>query len=178
MVVVHYVPDLHRLRAPLSEVVDGGAGALGVGDDHELPLRREVQPVVDGREEGPGGGDPRHLQVGLGPGGEPQGPGVAADVEHPRHPRAEIGVAEALGVAREVGDRLVVGVAGAQVDGVRPAVGPAGLGEVDVGVDQAGGDPEAVEIGDVHSGGDRTGGARAGAVDLAVAENNDRVAYG
>ena len=137
MVLVDDVPDLHRRGAARGQVAHAGPRRVGVGEDHELALGGEVQPVVDGRQERPGGGDPRHLEVGLGPGGQPQGPGVAADVEDRGHPGAEVGAAEALGVAGEVGDRLVVGVAVAGVERVGAAVRPAGLGEMDVGVDEA-----------------------------------------
>ena len=77
----------------------------------------------------------------------------------------------------EAGHGLLVGVAVAQVEGVGAAVRPAGLGEVDVGVDEPGGDPEAGDVGGVHPGRHRAGGARAGALDLAFADDHHGVAH-
>ena len=177
MVLVHDVPDLDGGRAAIGQVAHAGAGRGLVGEHHEHALRRQVQPVVDGGEERPRRRDVRHLGVRLGPRRQPQRPGIAADVEDRRHSRAEVRAAVALRVQREAGDDLFIRMLGAHVDGVGAAVGPAGLGEVNVRIHQAGRDPEALEIADVHPGRHRAGGARAGALDLAFTQHHDGVGH-
>ncbi len=66
----------------------------------------------------------------------------------------------------------------AHVERVGTAVGPAGLREMDVGVDEPGHEPGTGEIDDADVGGHRAALARTGAVDLAVAQEHDRVGDG
>ena len=70
-------------------------------------------------------------------------PGVAADVEDGRHSRAEMRSAETLGMGRELRLDLLVRIPVAHVERVGPSVGPAGLREMDVRVDQPRHDPHA-----------------------------------
>ena len=67
---------------------------------------------------------------------------------------------------------LLVRIPIPRVEGVRTAVGPAGLREVDVGVDQARKDPRSRDVG--HDGARRGAAVLAGALDAPVAHDDRR----
>ena len=151
MLGAHDVPDLDAVGAARGEIARAVAAGVDVLQEDELPLGRQVDPVVRRREERPGRLDARGARVVAVRLRHRDRPGIAADVEDRRDPRAELRAEEALGVRREVRLGLLVGVAVAHVGGVRPAVGPSGLGEVDVRVDQSRHDPQPRHVGDVDA---------------------------
>src|SRR5690242_5332476 len=72
-----------------------------------------------------------------GPSGQVVGPGETADIERGSYPAAEVGAMKALGMLAERGDDGIVRILGPKVGGVGPPIDPAGLGVVDVRVDQS-----------------------------------------
>lgn len=70
---------------------------------------------------------------------------------------------------------LFVGVPHAQVERIGTPVDPAGLREVHVRIDQAGSDPGTLHVHHPGIGRHRASGAGAGALDLAVPQDHDRV---
>ncbi len=171
----HDVPDLDRLGAARREVGDARAGGLLVLQPDELPLRREVQPEIDRREERSGCPDARSERVALGPRRKLQRPRIAAHVEDARDAGTEVRTEEAFRVLAQVGLDLLVGKPRSDVEGVRASVGPPGLTEVDVGVDETRRDPQAFQVRHSGSLGERTRGARSGAGDSASADEDDGV---
>ncbi len=114
----------------------------------------------------------------LRPGPQLPGPGIAPHVEDRGHPRAEQGAEEELGMALEVGDHLLIGVALAHIHEVGAAICPAGLGEVHVAVDEAGSDPVAGEIDGLDTFRNRALLAPACASDPLASQEHDGVGQG
>ena len=84
--------------------------------------------------------------VGLRPLAQRPGPRVAPHVEHRRDPGAEVGPEEALGMGAQAGLHRVVRELRPQIQAVGAPVGPARLGEVDVRIHEARGQPEARDV--------------------------------
>ena len=174
----HDVPDLDRVGP------EGGVRAHRLAHHRvarhvdELPLGGEVEPEVDGGEQRAGRRDARGVRIVREPVAEGPGPGISADVEDRRDAGAEIAAEEPLRMRLEVGLDLRVGIRVAKVGGVRAAVEPAGLAEVDVGVDQPGDEPGAPGIGPRGAGRNRAGLASPGACDAAAADQDDGVGDG
>ena len=167
------VPDLDRLRAVRGEVVDAGARRRFVLDEDEFLLGRQQQLLRDERrEQRTGGGDVRRQRVIRESIGEPQRPRETADVEHRGHAGADVRLRVALRVCFQIRFDLVVGIFRADVEEIRAPVRPPRLCEMNVRVDESRRDEQAVPVDRGDALGD---GARAGAIDLAVAEDDVRI---
>src|SRR5439155_15137691 len=93
----------------------------------ELALVGQVEPEVDGREERPGGLDPRGRGAPSRPLLELEGPGVTAHVENRGDAAAQVRAEEPFGSSVQLRLDRLVGVAIAKVEGVGSAVHPARL---------------------------------------------------
>ncbi len=133
--------------------------------------------MVECREQRSGRGDVRREGVIGKSIGKPQRPGVSADIEHRRDARADIRPRVALWVCLQLRDRLLIRVPGAEVERVGTPVGPAGLREVHVCVDESGGDPHPFHVQHVDAERQRTLRRATDAVDLAVAEHDVRARH-
>ena len=170
-------PDLDRVGPLRGQVARPLARGLLVGEIDELPLAGQVQPVVARRKQRTGRGHVGGQGVGLRPLAQRPGPGIAAHVEHRRDPGAEVGPEEALGMGAQAGLHRVVREVRAQIQAVGAPIGPARLGEVDVRIHEAGGQPEAR---DVQGRDPRGNGAlcpRARAVDRPSAHQHHRIGH-
>jgi hypothetical protein len=156
------------MSAPAFEVAldvgDGFGGGVGLGHEEEQPARQGVAQVVGdavGRvERGAGGVDLRA--------GEFAGLDAAADGQRV----AEVGAAVDDGGEAAAGEH--VRQLGVELRGGFPfRAGPFGLGEVDVGVPEAGGDDAVVAGQDGGSGGD--GDIRADSGDAAIDDEDGAV---
>src|SRR5215208_4497221 len=113
---------------------------------HEDELRHHLRINGNGREQRPGCYDTRRIRRLPGAAREIVGPGKAAHVKDRGDPAAQIRAMEMLRVSLQCMNYGVIGVFRSQIECVRPAVKPAGLRIVHMGIYQTRADVGAVEV--------------------------------